>query len=1782
MTNWVKPGAHHASSAPRSLVALLLGAVLVLQGCAKKEEPPTGLASATPQSHGTPSQKTLGAEGGAEYVPGELLVHFKENAGELALAAHASLGAKVLHTYRMYPGLQLVSVDEASMEAALAAYQADPNVLYAEPNYIYRTSALPNDPRFGDQWGLHNTGQSGGTADVDINAPEAWDITPGNNTAGVIAVIDTGVAYNHPDLAANMWVNPGEIPGNNVDDDNNGYVDDVHGINAITNSGDPMDDNDHGTHAAGIIAARGDNAIGVTGVSWDTRIMACKFQNATGSGTTANAVKCLDYVHMMKMRVDHPANVIATNNSWTGTSSQALQDGIIQQRNDGTLFIAAAGNTGGNNDTTTVYPAGYFISNVISVAAHDRDDALGSTSNHGRRTVHVAAPGVGVLSTVRSGYVASDGTSAAAPHVAGLVALLKAQDPGRDWRQLKNLVLTGGVPSAAATGTTLTGNRLRAADVGGAGSLTCDNRVVASRVRPIADTVTTNIHVALQLAAYHLNCDAPAGSPTITIAPTGETITLTDNGQFGDEVAGDGLYVGSWEPSTPGVHTLSFPGGDTLTVNVVAPYVKTQVPLDWRTITGTNLALADNTVATVTSPFTIPFAEGAGQTSVRITMNGAISFTSTSFSSINATLPSSSHQTLIAPHWDNLYPGPTAADNVYWDVIGTEPHREFVVEWRNVHNYSTRSAALANTLLFQVVFFEDKPDILFNYRDVLVGNATYDAGRSATVGVQVSSTLATLHSHNTASLANDTAYLWTMAAPSQAPSVSAVTVTPPNPTEGDTVTVEASFTDPDGDTDAPWRVQIDTDFPGWFTPDLSQDVTAQGAITGTGVMGTSGDVVVAVRVQDTTGARSSLSTTTISVADVPPSLAPITLSGMSAERQLITFSTSFVDPGRDAPWRVEWDFDYDGAQFTPNAYSLAAAPGSFSAAHAFSNDGTYTVAARVTDRDGVTSTLQTVQLVITDLAPLLSGVAGTNFLYEGSPYELLSTFTDPGDHSLPWKIQWDLDYDGTTFDVDEEELQTTAGSITLSRFARDSGHITYALRVQDADGSLSQVQTIDMEIEEVSPILSPLTAQLISGDGSEPSLVTFEISASSGAEEPSGDPIVAYVWDFDGDGHDDFLSSSPFAVFTYRDNPVGGGAFTARVRVMDEDGYSEEMASVTIDNVPPTLIAPPQQTVIEGTSLVLRLNATDPGSDTLTFSVSDAPAGLFLSPEGLLMWSPTLAQTSGSGRLYTLTLTVTDDDGATDSQPLTLMAQWKDADSDGMADTWETAHGLDPSQNDAAGDADGDGINNLSEFRSAFEGLRIPEAAVAHGPLSGTWVKDSTLVLTTRNVANRGDLADVKYEFQLFADGELASKVCDATVDEATGETTSVTLPSAEACPALVLEDDHVYAWRARATDGANIQGAWSPAQTVRISTANDAPEAPRTSQPVHGALLSTDRPVFLANNAMDVDDTALTYVFEVSEDAALAQNTITSEALPGGANGSTSWTVSSALKPFVTYYWRVTATDSLGASTPSEVSSFVYLARSSNREPSLPGLVAPSADGVVSTLTPELVVDASTDVDGDALQYVFELDTSFTFTASTRMQSSALTAGQDGQVRWQTPALAENTRYYWRARAMDPYSASDWILGSFIVNAQNDPPSAPVAFNPSDAIVYTRQPTLIVQNATDPEGDAVTYAFEIRTTDGAVAVSGDNVAEGANRFTSFEVSQELEEGTEYIWVARAKDATGAVSAASSEARFQVYKAPETPAPPDEDEGCSAGAGSLGGLLPLLAMALGLLRRRRS
>ena len=339
--------------------------------------------------------------------------------------------------------------------------QARRRQAYAGFESLESRIALTVDPSLSAQWALNNVGQAGGTPDADIDAFEAWQVTTGSRSV-VVAIVDSGIDFAHPDLAANIWTNPREVAGNGRDDDGNGYIDDVHGWDFVDNDNTPQDGFWHGTHVAGIIGAVGNNGIGVSGVSQQVSILPLRFQNNSGSGYTGAAVSALNYVTRLKLA---GVPIVATNISWGGgtSTSLSLQTALQAQANAGITVVVAAGNNGGDNDALPRYPSSYAFENIISVAGSDTADNLLGFSNYGATSVDLAAPGAGILSTLPGGgYGAISGTSMAAPHVTGTVALMAAVRPNATAAQIRSAVLGSVDRVTTLAGKVATGGRLNA------------------------------------------------------------------------------------------------------------------------------------------------------------------------------------------------------------------------------------------------------------------------------------------------------------------------------------------------------------------------------------------------------------------------------------------------------------------------------------------------------------------------------------------------------------------------------------------------------------------------------------------------------------------------------------------------------------------------------------------------------------------------------------------------------------------------------------------------------------------------------------------------------------------------------------------------------------------------------------------------------------------------------------------------------------------------------------------------------------------------------------------------------------------------------------------------------------------------------------------------------------------------------------------------------------------------------------------------------------------------
>lgn len=401
----------------------------------------------------------------AESVPGEFIVRLKPGMRiQSQKALSQQLGAYIKSTI---PDQNIVVVKRPVFEVenfALKSLAQNPMVDVVEPNFIYRINKTPNDPMYTNLWGMNNIGQkdsanSVGVAGVDIQAEKAWDITTGSRDV-VVAVIDTGINYNHPDLKDNVWTNEAEANGKpGIDDDNNGYVDDIHGYNfsdGAVNPGDPLDDHGHGSHCSGTIGAKGDDGKGIVGVAWNVRIMGVKFLSKEGSGSLEGALKAIDYATKMGAKI--------MSNSWGGGGfSQTLLDAIKRSHDAGAVFVAAAGNESNNNDSNPSYPASYDVPNIISVAAVDNKGAIAGFSNYGRSKVHVGAPGVNIYSSVLDAkYDSWSGTSMATPHVSGVVALLASHEPNLSNVEIKNRIITTTSPLSGLRGKVRSGGMVNA------------------------------------------------------------------------------------------------------------------------------------------------------------------------------------------------------------------------------------------------------------------------------------------------------------------------------------------------------------------------------------------------------------------------------------------------------------------------------------------------------------------------------------------------------------------------------------------------------------------------------------------------------------------------------------------------------------------------------------------------------------------------------------------------------------------------------------------------------------------------------------------------------------------------------------------------------------------------------------------------------------------------------------------------------------------------------------------------------------------------------------------------------------------------------------------------------------------------------------------------------------------------------------------------------------------------------------------------------------------------
>jgi subtilisin family serine protease len=625
-------------------------------------------------------------------------------------------GVQVKKIFPRLGNLQVLRTPgQDGLERAMEAMRQSGLFEYVEPDYVLTVHdhMTPDDPSYtdGSLWGLHNVGQNGGTADADIDAPEAWHVRTSAEPV-IVAVIDTGIRYTHEDLAANMWINPGEIPGNGVDDDNNGFVDDVYGVNAIVMAGDPMDDHGHGTHVAGTIGAAGDNARGVVGIAWRVQLMACKFLASNGSGLTSDAITCVDYAVAMGARV--------MNNSWGGGAhSQALEDAIVAARDAGIVFVASAGNDGADLDAYVKYPAEYDVDNVLAVAATDRNDRLASFSNFGVQSVELGAPGVFILSSHGGGdtnYAYFSGTSMAAPHVSGAAALMLAQFPSMTYREVIDRLVAGTDPVDALSGRTISGGRLNLHRSLSQDPLPFFAATPLSGEVPLAVSFS-NLSVG---AVTSLSWDFGDGSPP----QSGQTASHTYNSA--------GAYTAQLTANGPGG---SFSRSRKVTGFTSENYRMEPGTFAWIDPGGmTNLNLGDDTVSqALPMPFLFSFYNQA-YSNVYVSANGLLGFAPVALNTyVNGPLPTTyAPNNAIYPYWDDF--NPLAHGSVRFGFTGGPQGQIAVISWLDVIHFS--DGPWSNIYYsFQALLHENSHEIIFQYLQVEPGGVN-DGGGSATIGIE--------------------------------------------------------------------------------------------------------------------------------------------------------------------------------------------------------------------------------------------------------------------------------------------------------------------------------------------------------------------------------------------------------------------------------------------------------------------------------------------------------------------------------------------------------------------------------------------------------------------------------------------------------------------------------------------------------------------------------------------------------------------------------------------------------------------------------------------------------------------------------------------------------------------------------------------------------------------------------------------------------------------------------------------------------------------------------------
>lgn len=889
------------------------------------------------------------------------------------------------------------------------------------------------------------------------------------------------------------------------------------------------------------------------------------------------------------------------------------------------------------------------------------------------------------------------------------------------------------------------------------------------------------------------------------------------------------------------------------------------------------------------------------------------------------------------------------------------------------------------------------------------------------------------------------------------------------------LTLEAS--DPAGDAD-PLVVR-------WDFGDGSDVVEGVALFEVSHTYALSGTVTASVDVEDGDGGRATR-TIEVEVANAPPVITAVGGDEVGLEGDALNFTVEAVDPGGEA-LRYSWALG-DREPIETLAPELT---------FTFDDDEEVSAEVTVIDASGQSATAEfTVQ--INNAPPVIEGVAGSRSGLEGEALEFRASISDPGVDVL--SARWDFG-DGSEA-VEGEAL------VLVEHLYEDDGEFTLTLTVTDDDGG-EVTFTDTIEIVNQAP-------EFLVIDASQSVLEGSEVVVRGEARDPGGD-VLTFAWDF-GDGSDPVQGEGLVEVaHTYADQ----GEAQVTMTVSDDDGaQSVATRLISVLNAAPFFVSEPPTVALADQEYVYEVLVDDPGEDDLSLSLVEGPDGMVLQ-EGTLRWTPSDEQVNG-GTSFEVELALTDGDGGEAAQRWSVRPAVNDQDGDGLSDDCERAFGLDPEDpDDAELDNDRDGLTNREECQAGTDPTTFngPSAPIVNSPEDNERVATTLPVLKVNN-ARDPDNDPLIYTFDLFRDRELIALVASYENIPEGFNTTSFTIQD-------VLEENQRYCWRARAADPF-VSGPFSEPVCFVVDTLNDPPSVPSPLSPVGGADVA--RPTLEATAAVDPEGDDLRYFFEVYDGDGSALESLVFE----GSADEPSLAVDVVLGDGLTYSWRVAAEDALGArSAFSEVLTFTV--DTSNSLPGPPSILSPEDGAVLVEASVEVVWRNAVDLDGDALVYEVDVATDAEFTEV--VFNAIEIAEQPGETGVAVPELEEDVVHHVRVRAFDGRGAGNFDVASFRVNGDNEPPSAPVPESPEDgALVEGGAVELVVRNASDGDGDALTYTFTIFGDDqgGEPLLERSDVEEGEGGRTSVTLEDLASVGgAEVFWSASATDELGATGPAS-------------------------------------------------